>query len=397
MSARAQKPPLGGRGRGLLFVIGSLDLGGAERHVAQLAPRLKALGWRPTIYCLGRLGRQAQSVEENGVEVVSPPMALSLASGGRLVKALGLALSALKLSLVMAKRRPAIVHFFLPAAYIIGAPLAILARIPVRVMSRRSLNVYQESHPFARRLEPVLHRRMSAILANSERVRRQLIEEEGCDPAHVELIHNGVDTDLFHPAAERAAARRELGLDPHAFVVTVLANLIAYKGHADLLAALATIDADLPGPWLLQCIGRDDGMGGELARLSGQLGLDANVRLMGERADAAAYLAASDLAVLPSHQEGFANAILEAMACGLPVIATNVGGNPEAVVDGETGLIVPPHHPDALARAILELAEDPALARKMGAAGRKRAEARFSLEACVEAYDAFYRGIVPAS
>jgi len=379
----------------LLYVIGSLDLGGAERHVAQMAPRLKDMGWQPSIYCLGRCGNQAQSVQEAGIEVIAPPLELSLASGQRPIKAAGIALSAFKLAAIMATRRPTIVHFFLPAAYLIGAPAALLTRIPVCVMSRRSLNVYQDTHPLARHLEPRLHHRMSAILANSERVRRQLIEQEGCEPGQVGLIYNGVDTNQFYPSPDRGPLRKRLGIEPDAFVITILANLIAYKGHADLLAALATVAADLPRPWRLQCIGRDDGLKGELTQLSANLGIGGNVQFLGEQADVASYLASSDMSVLPSHQEGFANAILEAMACGLPVVATDVGGNAEAVADGVTGRIVEAHDPDALGHAIAEIAQNPEQARKMGDAGRKRAEEHFSIESCAEAYDAFYRALTP--
>ena len=381
----------------LLFVIGSLDLGGAERHVAQTAPKLKALGWSPAIYCLGRRGSQAASVEEAGVEVIAPPLALSLASSSRLLKAVGLTLSALKLAAVLFIRRPKIAHFFLPAAYLTGAPLALLARTPALVMSRRSLNIYQQTHPLARKLEPRLHNRMTAILANSERVRQQLITEEGCDPDHVVLIYNGVDTGHFAPASasERGSTRRALGIEENAFVLTILANLIAYKGHADLLAALAPIAPDLGQPWLLQCIGRNDGLQSELESLAEGLGIAKNIRFLGEQVDVTRFLHASDLAVLPSHQEGFANAILEAMACGLPVVATDVGGNAEAVTHGESGAIVPPHDPLALGAAIAAIAQDRARAQKMGAFGRARTEKIFSLESSAKAYDAFYRTLPP--
>ena len=391
------KPTSGRKKPDLLFVIGSLDLGGAERHVAQTAPKLKALGWSPVIYCLGRRGSQAAGVEEAGVEVIAPPLDLSLASGGRLLKAIGLTLSAPKLAVLLAIRRPKIVHFFLPAAYLIGAPLAFLARTPALVMSRRSLNVYQQTHPLARKLEPRLHNHMTAILANSERVRQQLISEEGCDPDHVSLIYNGVDTVHFAPpsASERNSVRQDLNLNKNAFVLTILANLIAYKGHADLLAALARIAPDLSEPWVLQCIGRDDGLQSELESLAERLGIAENVRFLGEQDDVSGFLRASDLAVLPSHQEGFANAILEAMACGLPVVATDVGGNAEAVANGVSGTIVPPHDPLALGDAIAGIAQNRARAQNMGVAGRARVEKTFSLESCARAYDAFYRALPP--
>src|SRR5262245_53145785 len=133
----------------ILFVTGSLDIGGAERHLATLSPRLKALGWKPAIYCLAARGEQADEVEAAGVEVIGPPAEL-VRGRNRLLNGLALGLSCLKLFVVLLGRRPRFVHCFLPIAYMLGAPLAILARIPIRIMSRRSLNHYQKNHPTLR-------------------------------------------------------------------------------------------------------------------------------------------------------------------------------------------------------------------------------------------------------
>jgi glycosyltransferase involved in cell wall biosynthesis len=125
-----------------------------------------------------------------------------------------------------------------------------------------------------------------------------------------------------------------------------------------------------------------------------------NISFLGSRSDVPSLLAASDLALLCSHQEGFANAILEGMAAGLPMIVTDVGGNAEAVVDGETGLVVPAHSPDQLADAIVRLARDPAKRKAFGAAAHRRVSEHFGMERCVAAHDELYRqllaGGVPA-
>jgi glycosyltransferase involved in cell wall biosynthesis len=115
---------------------------------------------------------------------------------------------------------------------------------------------------------------------------------------------------------------------------------------------------------------------------------------MGLRSDIASLMSASDVGVLCSHQEGFSNAILEAMAAGLPMIVTDVGGNAEAVLAGETGLVVPPSHPEALAEALVSLARDPLLRKAFGEAGRARLETRFRLDSCVARYHALYRGLL---
>ena len=139
---------------------------------------------------------------------------------------------------VMRERRPAIVHFFLPAAYLVGAPAAISAGVPVRIMSRRSLNVYQRSYPLVSNLERRLHRRMTAILGNSRSVVRELSEMEGVPARRLGLIYNGIDVARFTDAGSRAATRAALGLGPQTLTLVIVGNLIPYKGHGDLLAAL---------------------------------------------------------------------------------------------------------------------------------------------------------------
>ena len=371
----------------ILYMIGSLDLGGAERHLALIAPRLKQLGFDPAIYCISRRGAQADAVERLGITVIGPPW-----EGGPQPtparKFLRLFASCLKLLKILISQRPQIVHFFLPLAYLIGAPLALLARAPTLIMSRRSLNYYQAQHAILARLERFLHRRMTAILGNSRAVFDQLVELEGCERSKVSVIYNGID--LTH--IERAAASHEGSAAPGVLLI-IVANLIPYKGHSDLIEALGHVRDQMPAQWTLLCVGRDDGIRNSLEEKVRSLGLDANVRFLGERTDVEALLKSADVGILCSHEEGFANAILEGMAAGLPIVATDVGGNAESVVHGETGLIVPPRNPAALGQAILSLASDAAARERMGHAGRKRAHDRFSIDACVEQYAGFYRAL----
>jgi glycosyltransferase involved in cell wall biosynthesis len=379
-------PSATNREQSILYVIGSLDIGGAERHLASITPRLKQCGWQPTIYCLTGLGGQAAEVQRAGVTVVGPPLTLT-AAPGTLFKALAIALSCLRLFGVLMWRRPRIVHFFLPASYIIGAPLALLARIPIRLMSRRSLNVYQLNHPYLRRLEPHLHRHMSALLGNSKAVVRQLIEE-GSEPRRTALIYNGIDI------VNDAQMRQDSPSEDKPLTLIIVANLIPYKAHVDLFHALANIAARLPPSWQLLCVGRDTGYGQTLAELARSLQLEANIRFLDERRDIEALLAAAHVGILCSHEEGFSNAILESMAAGLPMVVTDVGGNAEAVSDGVTGLVVPASNAVALGEAILRLGLDTQLRRAMGRAARERVETVFPISKCVERYDALYRGLL---
>jgi len=141
------------------------------------------------------------------------------------------------------------------------------------------------------------------------------------------------------------------------------------------------------------CVGRDTGIGGELKQQAIKLGIDEHVLWLGERTDAIDWLGASDIGLLTSHEEGFSNSILEGMACGLPMVVTDVGGNPEAVVDGENGFTVPSRNPEALSQVILKLAQDLELRKSMGAKGRQRVHKLFGIDRCVDLYAALYKTI----
>jgi glycosyltransferase involved in cell wall biosynthesis len=303
-----------------------------------------------------------------------------------------LVLAAVHLTYVMLRTRPKIVHFFLPAAYLIGAVAASLARVKIRVMSRRSLNVYQRAYPTMRWLEMKLHGRMSAVLGNSMAVVRQLRDEERVPEDKLGLIYNGIE--ILQSTGNRIVVRSSLGLDDQTLVFVIVANLIPYKGHRDLINAFSLASDRIGQPWHLLVVGRNDGIESKLRAVASQRNIDKHISFLGLRSDVTRLMLASDVGLLSSHQEGFSNTILEGMAAGLPMIVTNVGGNAEAVVDGETGLVVSPHDPASLAEAIVRLAGDPALRQRYGAAGLKRIEALFLSDTCAAKYEALYRGLM---
>lgn len=376
----------------ILFVTVSLDLGGTERHLATLAPELVRRGWSVAIYCTNRLGAFAAGVAAAGVEVIGPPLQRVAGNQPRGRRFLSTGLAASRLFATIRRFRPDIAHFFLPEPYLVGAPAAIMLGVPIRIMSRRGLNFYQQGWPGSRRLEQSLHGQMSAILANSRRVVSDLVDE-GCERAEIGLIYNGVGLNGLDQPVDGGAVRRRLGIDEASFVAIVVANLIAYKGHADLIDALHRSRDRLPEPWTVLCVGRDESQRAKLEELTRDCGLDRHVRFLGERNDIAELLLASDVAISSSHEEGFSNSVLEGMAAGLPLIVTDVGGNAEAVLDRETGLVVPARDPARLSAAIVELANDASLRRRYGAAGLQRVRENFSLSASVDKYEAVYRGL----
>jgi glycosyltransferase involved in cell wall biosynthesis len=377
----------------ICFVVGSLDIGGTEGHLVRILPHLKDLGWDPMVFCLSREGTQADQLKAVGIPIYvgaeGPKQSRSpFARGFRLFKA------AWNFFLLMLRQRPQIVHFFLPEAYLLGAPLALVRGIRIRIMSRRSLNLYQQHWPAARWLEPQLHRHMTAIVGNSRAVVENLLGQEGCKQDQVGLIYNGVRLgNLPNPKAIRDLTMT-LGIEGARFTAIMTANLIAYKGHADLLRAFHLVRDKLPQPWVLLLAGRDDGEGPKLREEAHRLGIQSCVHFLGPRGDVPSLMQLADIGVLSSHEEGFSNAVLEGMASGLPMVVTDVGGNAEAVLDHITGFVVPARDPSSLANAILNLALSEDLRRVFGAHARARAENSFSLERCVDNYDRLYRGLV---
>ena len=391
-STIAKPGPVGVGTAEILYVIGTLDVGGTERHLASVATALSNRGWSVSVYSLAGRGLLGDEMARSGVNVVVPPIehVANRASWRRSVR---LVVAMVHLFSVLVRRRPAIVHFFLPEAYLIGAPLAILACSRKRVMSRRSLNVYQNKHPAMALVERLLHRAMAAVLGNSRSVVDQLRLQEQVSMSRLGLIYNGVELGPYQTGA-REATRRALSIADGMLVLVIVANLIPYKGHIDLMDALSIASSRLPGNWRLLIVGRDDGIGPAVTARAAALGIGSRISLLGQRNDVAAILQASDIGLLCSHEEGFSNAIIEGMAAGLPMIVTDVGGNSEAVVDGKTGLVVPSHDPQQLANAIARLAGDPALRARMSSAAQQRVGEHFSAERCLAAYEALYRELL---
>ena len=378
----------------ILFVVGSLQIGGTERHIASIAPKLIEAGWNITIYTLAEEGALCDELRREGVEVISPPVRRGGGVRALPVRIYGLLVTMAHLFFTCLSLRPRIAHFFLPASYLIGEPIAMAARVPLRVMSRRSLNVYQERRPLFGRLERLLHPHTDLIVGNSQSVVDQLRDEEHVAPQKLRLIYNGLDIASYAQDVSRESARAALGLSPDTLVFVILANLIPYKGHTDLIDALALANREIRQDWCLLVAGRDDGIQAELERKAGRLGVADKIMFLGQRRDVPSILAAANIGLLCSHEEGFSNAILEKMACGLPMIVTDVGGNGEAVVDEVTGFVVPARNPLELAKAIVRMANDAELRARFGAAGRRRIVEHFSLERCVESYDAMYRELL---
>jgi len=231
---------------------------------------------------------------------------------------------------------------------------------------------------------------MNAVLGNSKRVVAQLQKDEKVSEDKLGLIYNGVAIRPMSKSSSGSKIRNETGANLDSIVFIIVANLKPCKGHQDLLNAMSIINEELTLDWRLLIVGRDDGIRESLKTQASLLRVSRNVCFLGARSDVHELFSASDVGILCSHEEGFSNALLEGMAAGLPMVVTDVGGNSEAVIDEKTGLVVPPRDPSKLGEAILRLANDNELRKRMGEAGRKRVEEHFPLDKCVDNYVRLY-------
>lgn len=254
-------------------------------------------------------------------------------------------------------------------------PAAALAGTSVRVGSRRELN--PDKSPAKIALQRQAYRFAHAVVANS-RAASAILQQEGVAPSRVEVIPNGIDTHRFAPRASYG---------PITTVLTV-ANLRAEKAHEVLLQAAATL---LKRHSHLQFqIAGDGPRLAELRKLASALGVAERVAFLGHREDVPALLAHADAFVLPSRSEAFPNGVIEAMAAGLPVVASGVGGLLDLIDPGRTGLLVPPDDAQALAEAIDGLVRTPARAAALGAAARDDVARRYSFDRMVRSFEDLY-------
>lgn len=416
-------PEAAGRSRRprILAVIGNLDVGGVEMDIIRNLPRIDRDRFDISVYVHDKPGVLADRLRETGIPLICPPgrsgASRDAAGGGchpglpkqrsKLRRWIGRTVRRMRMTWVkgtvstlravpslawcIARRRIDVVHCFLPDSYMAGGLATSLFPRCKLVMSRVSKNHYQDERPDLSFVERrILHPRVAAVACNTRDIERELVAE-GVAAAKIRLIHNGIDAAAYAPSPERRQAERAArGLTPDQTVLSVVANLHPYKGHDDLLQALSGIRDKLPANWVLLCAGRDEGRKADYEALAHRLGLGEHVVFLGQCFDVPGLLASSDLAVLPSHQEGLPNSVLEAMASGLPVVATDVGGLPELIVPEKGGFLVPPHDPRALGEAILTVLKDADACRSMGRYNLDRARERFSLEASVGAYTRLY-------
>lgn len=374
----------------ILVVVSSLNVGGTENHIYQVFPKLNSAEYRVAVYTTNQPGVMAKKLQKKGIKIYSSKLSAMFHRMGKIGKLLAYAATILRLTWLNLVYRPDIVHCFLPGPFILGGFCARLTRRPYLIMSRRGMNYYQKRYPRLAKSEAALIKKTDRILANSKRVYDQLLHEENVPEDKLRLIYNGIEIAKYHKEIDSEQLKKTLRISDDAVVMTIVANLYAYKGHIDLLKALVSIKDNLPINWVLLCVGRDEGCLQGLCEYAAKNQITSHIHWLDQRHDVPELLAISDIGILCSHEEGFSNSVIEGMAAGLPMVVTDVGGNAEAVKDDETGYVVPSKSPGLLAKAILSMTHDASLRKKMGQAGFDRVKELFSLARCVDGYRSVY-------
>jgi glycosyltransferase involved in cell wall biosynthesis len=288
-----------------------------------------------------------------------------------------------------------LVHTHLIHADLYGTLAAKLAGVPIIVSTKHNDNAFRR-HPFYAFLDRLASKFAGKIIVVSDHLKRFFDEVEGLDRGKMTRIHYGLEEAWVEDQSSRTArpvsVQEELGIPPDTPLVGIIARLNPQKGHTYLLAAFAKVVESLPEARLL--IVGDGNLRGDLERQTRELRITRRVTFTGWRDDIPRIMADLNLLILSSLWEGFGLVLLEAMMMGKPIVASRVSAIPEIVVDGVTGLLVPPRDQEALAKAIIAMLQDKERAEAMGQAGRERVERYFSVERMVQQTEALYEELI---
>lgn len=368
----------------ILYLIPSLRIGGAERQLLELARGIDKNKFNITVGSLYPFGELRQTAEKfDGVEVklFNKKHNLDFTYLYDFMK-------------FLQAKRIDIIQMYNASAKCIGMLGALLCHIPIRIYTERGSKSPHPTigHFIYTKLEDRLVRYANLLIANSE-AGKDFVRTKGVDPSKIRVIHNGINFSALKPKFSIPEIRREFGLKDDDFVVGTIATLTPKKDHQTLLRSAENVMKQHPSTKFL--IVGDGPLKKQLQNQALITGLSANLVFTGFRDDIAELITAMDVAVLSSkHTEGCSNFILEAMVMGKAVIATDVGGNTELIVNGVTGIVVPKENPSALEDAIIWMIKNAKKSKQMGIAGAARVKKYFSLKAMIKHYERIYEQLI---
>ncbi len=357
----------------ILFLTSHLDTGGITSYCLTLTAGLKEKGH--CVYIASGGGEKVEAFIGQGIGHIPVPIRTKQEFHPKVF------ISFVKLLPEMKKKNIDVIHAHTRVTQVLGSMLAAASRRPY----------LSTCHGFfQKRLSRSLFSCWgSVIIAISEQVKEHLVNDFGVGESRIRLIHNGIDIGKFRvpDARSRQEARMSLGLEAGP-VIGIVARLSDVKGHAYLIKAMAEVVKQEPKATLL-IVGQGR-MKKDLVRLSNDLNLDKHVVFIDSVSDTLPVLSATDIFVMPSIKEGLGLGLMEAMACGLPVIGSAVGGIKSLIQDGRNGMLVEAANAPQLAGAITELLRDPGKAKELGAAAREFIERNFSRETMVDKTEEAY-------
>jgi glycosyltransferase involved in cell wall biosynthesis len=362
----------------IIHLITELDRGGAQTALYRLLAHGDRQRYAPRVLCLYNGDKVvAQQIRQLGIPVTDLGMTAQwrLDAFGRLVR-------------ILRQERPFILHTWMFHANIPGRILGRLAGVPAIISAERTMG--QEGR-FRRWLNRLTGNLPDNIICVSQQVADFAAQEIGLPPGKLTVIRNGIDIAQFANLPDQQTARAEFGLPSQGRIIAAVGRPRPVKGFAYLLDAFAQIAAAYPDLYLVFVGDGPDKR--PLQTAAQQLSAANRVLFLGDQQEIPRLLAGVDMLVLPSLWEGLPNVVLEAMATGLPVVGTAVGGTPELITHNETGLLVPPRDPAALAAAIRQLLDHPEQAAQMGRNGRQCAATQFTIEGMVERTETLYEKI----
>ena len=376
LSVRSSEDPIR-----VVYCIDNMQVGGTELNAVRTAERLDRRRFAVSVVCIRENGPLMARYKAAGIPVHSFPMASllgteSIRQAGRLIR-------------LFRQERTEVVHSHDAYTSVYGTMCARIAGVRGVIASRRS---WYSPHLQGRilRANRIAYRFADRVVGNSPSVSRLVESEGGVKASRIVTIPNFLDPESFEPIApaERRRMLDEMGVPEGAFVVGIVARLSTVKDHGTLLRAIASLRDQIPALHLV-LVG-DGPERGAIESQAASLGITDVVHLAGERTQPPNLHGLFDVSVLCSTTEAFPNSVLEAMAAARPVVATDVGGTPDAVHEGTTGLLVRPSDPSRLADAILRLYNEPALRVKLGNAGCAAARVGYGADAVIAKVEALY-------
>lgn len=362
----------------IMYVIATLDIGGAEKQLVELVKRLDKRKFNPIVCCLTRGGSWERELKNAGIEyfILGKKFKLDFSVIFKLVR-------------ILKDRKIQIMHTWMFTSNFFGRIAGLISRVPILIASERCIDIWKNKLYLF--VDKILSCFTDKIICVSKGVQNFYHECAYIPLNKMTVVHNGVEiTDILKVDFKKITM--ELGVKESENIVTTIGRLAPQKGIEYLLYAVPEILKSRPKTkFLIIGEGVEEN---KLRKLSKRLNISKNIIFTGVRTDVKKLVSITDVFVLASLFEGLPNVVMEVMLAEKPVVATRIPGNDELVIDGETGILIPPKDSSSLASAIITLLKNPQKAKDMGLKGRERIKKHFSIDKTLKKTEELYRRLV---